>query len=186
MNADIAAGVGIWRARRDQRARERAARHRRDQPNEPKRNDSYLMDVDPQEGGRTLDEAMTTRAKEELRAFRKELRGADQGPVEKRSHQKDSQRRKQVKRKKAKEKKAEAKERSGVGEREGPEARFAPGTDPEEQAQASSTEGMMSGAEGPGNKEVRFGEGPKVTRTTSHTYNPVDLSHYYSGAFCYK
>ena len=61
LKADIAAGVGIWRARRDHRARERAARHRKANPAAPPTGEGYLMDVDPNEGGRALDEAMTNR-----------------------------------------------------------------------------------------------------------------------------
>ena len=55
LKADIAAGVGVWRARRDHRARERAARHRKANPAAPSSNEGYLMDVDPQEGGQALD-----------------------------------------------------------------------------------------------------------------------------------
>ena len=175
LNADIEAGVGVWRARRDHRARERAARHRRDQPHAPRSGESYLMDVDPQEGGRTLDEAMTARAKEELKTFRKELRGTGQGGTEKRPHQKDSKKRRQLKKMRAKEKKAVAKEGVTEKERKGSEARFAPGTNPAEQTGGVED---MEVTEGHVKREVRFGEGPKATQTSSHTYNPVDLSNY--------
>ena len=160
LKADIAAGVGIWRARRDHRARERAARHRKANPAAPPTGEGYLMDVDPNEGGRALDEAMTNRARQELRNFRKEMRMTGAGEVQPRTHQKDSSRRKKIKRQRAKEKRAQKAAESRDGQGDSSEARFAPGTSSSEPHQ------------------VRFGEGPKTTLPEVHVYDPVDISHY--------
>ena len=104
LRADIASGTGVWRARRDHRARERAAQHRRDKPSAPSSLAGPLMDVDPTEAGEALDQAMNDRARKELREFRKAVKEEDaSGPVG-RSHQKDSKRRKKVKKQRAKEK----------------------------------------------------------------------------------
>ena len=75
---EIEAGKPLWQARREHRARERAARHRQGQAAELRsqmtKEPGPLRDVDPAEGGQALDGEMNRRAKEELRAFRKELR----------------------------------------------------------------------------------------------------------------
>ena len=118
------------------------------------------MDVDPNEGGRALDEAMTNRARQELRNFRKEMRMTGAGEVQPRTHQKDSSRRKKIKRQRAKEKRAQKAAESREGQGDSSEARFAPGTSSSEPHQ------------------VRFGEGPKTTSPEVHVYDPVDISHY--------
>ena len=106
LEADIAAGKGIWQARREHRARERAARHRMDQraagvlvpPREPM--------VRPEEHGEALNEQMRARAKEEVRAFRRELKEeAMQSQASGSKRQKDSVRRKKVKKERRRERK---------------------------------------------------------------------------------
>ena len=169
LKADIAAGVGIWRARRDHRARERAARHRKSQPSAPATGGGYLMDVDPNEGGQALDEAMTNRARQELRNFRRELKTGASGEDRPRTHQKDSTRRKKIKKQRAKEKRAHNAAEGQSGQGDGSEARTAPGT-------GSAGPPTEPAEEGP--RQVRFGEGPKTTLTEVHTYDPVDISQY--------
>ena len=109
-HADLEAGTGVWQARRMQRSRERAAKHRAAmQASEGVRGIGVagtLHDVPPEAHAEVLDMTLADRAKEELRNFKAELRmkGPETKP-EARSHQKDSQRRKQAKRERAKEKK---------------------------------------------------------------------------------
>ena len=169
LKADIAAGVGVWRARRDHRARERAARHRKANPAAPSSNEGYLMDVDPQEGGQALDAAMTNRAKEELKEFRRELRAEGSGVVNPRSHQRDSKRRKKIKKERAKERKKKVEE--------GPEARIAPGPPDVNQEGSVGSKGESAELQ-EGQRGVRFGEGPKAVSTEIHIYDPVSISHY--------
>ena len=109
LEADIAAGVGIWKARRDHRARERAARHRKAQAEgagaDPE-NAGTLADIPTEEHGEAVDAEMHRRAKQEARAFREDLR-AEEGDTKteaKKTHQRDSARRRKIKRDRYKEK----------------------------------------------------------------------------------
>ena len=94
LEADLAGGTGIWQARRNQRARERAARHRlamKGQGGNPG-SAGTLHDVPTEDHGTVLDMTMQDRAQEELREFRRELKaggseGRAPGP---RPHRKDS------------------------------------------------------------------------------------------------
>ena len=143
LNADIAAGMGIWQARRDHRARERAARHRqamRAQSGAPSGSAGSLVDVPTEAHGEVIDMTMQDQAKAALADFREELRKEAEKEVQpKKSRQKDSERRKQLKRERYREKKrarrthddaerdsnhAIAHESHGLLE---PVARFAPG-----------------------------------------------------------
>ena len=109
LEADIAAGVGVWKARRDHRARERAAQHRKAQAEgsgAAPENAGTLVDVPTEEHGEAVDAEMQQRAKQEIRSFRKDLR-AEEGGREteaKKTHQKDSARRRKLKRDRYKEK----------------------------------------------------------------------------------
>ena len=126
LRADIAAGTGVWRARRDHRARERAARHRRDNPSAPSSLEGPLQDVDPREGGEALDRAMNDKARKELREFRKAVKNEDPSGPSVRSHQKDSKRRKKMKKQRAKERKKQD-ARPGAEEGEERVVRFGEG-----------------------------------------------------------
>lgn len=66
-----------------------------------------------------MDEAMTNRARQELRNFRRELKTVASGEDRPRTHQKDSTRRKKIKEQRAKEKRAHnaAEGQSGQGDR---------------------------------------------------------------------
>ena len=111
LEADIAAGKGIWQSRREHRARERAARHRMDQRAAgvlvpPRDAAGTLPVVRPEEHGEALNEQMRARAKEEVRDFRRELKEeAMQGQASRSKRQKDSARRKKVKKERRKERK---------------------------------------------------------------------------------
>ena len=145
LEADIAAGVGIWKARRDHRARERAAQHRKAQSQgsgAAPENAGTLVDVDADLRGAAVDDQMRQRARQEIRDFRKDLRAGEYETSKsevKRTHQRDSERRRKLKRDRYKEK-ARAKRmhddadrdsnhgiahRSGKGQ--GTVARYAPG-----------------------------------------------------------
>ena len=185
LKADIAAGVGVWRARRDHRARERAAKHRKENLEAPQQAAGPLMDTDPQEGGQALDQAMQARAKEELKNFRREVRAGGVEAAGGRSHQKDSQRRRKVKKQRAREKKAASVEGSQgrpKEEGEGSEARIAPGSRPTLPEDSSGVKDEsakdVDASETGGVARVRFGEGPKATTREEYLYNPPDLSSY--------
>ena len=104
LDADIEAGVGIWKARRDHRARERAAKHRKEQSRgsgAAADNAGTLVDVPADERGETVDDRMKERAREEVRSFRKDLRaeaGTGSAGESKKTHQRDSDRRRKIKR----------------------------------------------------------------------------------------
>ena len=108
MEAELAGGTGIWQARRNQRARERAARHRLAVAERGGNREAAgtLQDVPPDDHGTVIDMTMRDRAQEELREFKRELRAeepkAAPGP---RPHQKDSERRRRLKRQREREKK---------------------------------------------------------------------------------
>ena len=108
-HADLAAGTGVWQARRMQRSRERAARHRLAmQAAEGVRGIGVagtLHDVPADAHAQVLDLTLADRAKEELREFKSMLKAEEsERQASVRPHQKDSKRRKQVKKEKAKEK----------------------------------------------------------------------------------
>ena len=177
LQADIKAGVGIWRARRDHRARERAARHRREQGREVRHGEpGPLMDVDPSEGGQALDDAMKLRAKQELKDFRTEIRyaGAATGSGGPRSHQRDSQRRKKVKKQKALDKKREGKQDpSGLGEGRQEEARgeHLARTVPNDDMEVAGSTTDVKVEDPP---PVNFGRGPMDVEPDVHRFDPVD------------
>ena len=179
--ADIKAGVGIWRARRDHRARERAARHRREQGREVRHQEpGPLMDVDPSEGGQALDDAMKLRAKQELKDFRTEIRyaGAATGSGGPRSHQRDSQRRKKVKKQKALDKKREGKQDpSGPGEGRQEEARgeHLARTVPNDDMEVAGSTTDVKVEDPP---PVNFGRGPMDVEPDVHRFDPVDEGRY--------
>lgn len=181
LQADIQAGVGIWRARRDHRARERAARHRRDQGREERTQEpGPLMDVDPREGGQALDDAMKARAKQELKDFRAEIRhtGVATGSGAPRSHQKDSQRRKKVKKQKALEKRKEGKkDPTGPEEKpeEGARGEVLARAPPEGDAIATELVGEVKRED---QQAVSFGRGPMDAGTDVHRFDPVDEGQY--------
>lgn len=106
LTREIEAGRPIWQARREHKARERAARHRQLQADQLRAGRTSepgpLMDVDPSEGGQVLDDALAKRAKEELRAFRQELKeeaGQEKGG---KPRAKDSKRRQKLKKQRRK------------------------------------------------------------------------------------
>ena len=181
LQADIQAGVGIWRARRDHRGRERAARHRRDQGREERTQEpGPLMDVDPREGGQALDDAMKARAKQELKDFRAEIRhtGVATGSGAPRSHQKDSQRRKKVKKQKALEKRKEGKkDPTGPEEKpeEGSRGEVLARAPPEGDAIATELVGEVKRED---QQAVSFGRGPMDAGTDVHRFDPVDEGEY--------
>ena len=142
LEADIAAGVGIWQARRDHRARERAARHRQSMQQRappPAESAGTLVDVATEAHGEAIDLTMQDRAKAALAEFRQELRHECEHECKTKARQKDSQRRKQLKRERYREKKrarrthddAERDSNHAIahvsGRAEMLEARFAPG-----------------------------------------------------------
>lgn len=109
LTREIEAGRPIWLARREHRARERAARHRQEQARELRREATPaagpLLDADPAEGGQALDDEMTKRAKEELRAFRRELKAEENRNQGGKTRPPDSDRRRKLKKQRRKEKK---------------------------------------------------------------------------------
>ena len=113
LKQEIAAGKGIWQARRDHRARLRAAKHRQERGVEPKTEEEKagpLTDVDPEKAGEALDDAFKESSRRNLKEFRAVLQEQAQKEVREKRRQPDSQRRKQVKRQRQKEKKANSKD----------------------------------------------------------------------------
>ena len=102
LEADIAAGTGVWQARRAHRARERAARHRQAmQAAAPRPTGSAgsLVDVPTEAHGEVIDMTMQDQAKAALEEFRQELRReAAEYEKTRATRQKDSARRRKIKR----------------------------------------------------------------------------------------
>lgn len=102
LEADIAAGTGVWQARRAHRARERAARHRQAlQAAAPRPTGSAgsLVDVPTEAHGEVIDMTMQDQAKAALEEFRQELkREAAEYEKTRATRQKDSARRRKIKR----------------------------------------------------------------------------------------
>ena len=143
LEADIAAGMGIWQARRDHRARERAARHRlalQSRAGAPVESAGTLVDVPTEAHAEVIDMTMQDRAKAALAEFRQELQQeGERQDRQKKARQKDSLRRKQLKRERYRDKKRTRRTHDDA-ERDSnhaiahtalpwfdPEARFAPG-----------------------------------------------------------
>ena len=109
LQKDIESGMGIWQARRDQRARERAARHRQGQNLEAKREKGApapgpLTDVDPSQAGEALDNAFAQSARNNLKEFKQLLREEAHQEQKKKKRQPDSSRRRKEKKQRRKEK----------------------------------------------------------------------------------
>eukprot|EP00438_Fugacium_kawagutii_P016374 Skav203835 [mRNA] locus=scaffold4932:42892:55316:- [translate_table: standard] len=100
LKADIAAGKPIWQARRDHRARERAARKRLSEAQANPRPSSLgtnLVDIPPEEQGEALNASFAASARANLAEFQQVLRAeAAQEKVEKK-RKPDSARRKKLK-----------------------------------------------------------------------------------------
>lgn len=143
LEADIAAGMGIWQARRDHRARERAARHRlalQSRAGTPVESAGTLVDVPTEAHAEVIDMTMQDQAKAALAEFRQELQQeGERQDRQKKARQKDSLRRKQLKRERYRDKKRTRRTHDDA-ERDSnhaiahtalpwfdPEARFAPG-----------------------------------------------------------
>eukprot|EP00435_Cladocopium_sp_Y103_P067566 s528_g30.t1 len=113
LRQDIEAGKPVWQARREHRARERAAKYRQattertildtSQP-------SRLTEVSPSEGGEVLDEAFAASAKANLAEFKRVLREEARGEKKGKPRQADSDRRKKIKKDRRKERKAHTKD----------------------------------------------------------------------------
>ena len=104
LKRDIEAGKPIWQARRDHRARERAARKRQaDAQGRPGNPESSLIDLPPEEGAKALDDAFAASAKANLDEFRKVLKEeAAQGQATKK-RKPDSAQRKKIKKQRKRE-----------------------------------------------------------------------------------
>ena len=142
LQQDIEAGRPIWMARREHRARERAARHRQEQAKEATgvrgAKAGPLQDVDPATGGEAIDEALNTSAREDLQRFRETLRAEAEQGKDKKSRPPDSDRRRKLKKQKKREKQGHSKDDAErdhnhaiahvrPGGRQLSEARFSPG-----------------------------------------------------------
>eukprot|EP00435_Cladocopium_sp_Y103_P029310 s607_g7.t1 len=114
LQQDIDAGKPIWMARREHRARERAAKHRQKEALEARAvrgtRDGPLMDVDPVEGGQAIDAALDESARADLQAFRDSLRTAAQQGRGERGRPPDSDRRRKLKKQRKREKKGHSKD----------------------------------------------------------------------------
>ena len=112
LTREIAEGKPIWQARRDHRARERAARHRKIENAEARKglsanqaNEGPLFDKDPSEGGQALDDELARRSREELKAFRRALKEEDPRTSKSKPRKPDSERRRKLKKQRRKERK---------------------------------------------------------------------------------
>ena len=142
LQQDIEAGRPIWMARREHRARERAARHRQEQAKEAAgargAKAGPLQDVDPAKGGEAIDEELNASAREDLQRFRETLRAEAEQGKDKKSRPPDSDRRRKLKKQKKREKQGHSKDDAErdhnhaiahvrPGGRQPSEARFSPG-----------------------------------------------------------
>eukprot|EP00435_Cladocopium_sp_Y103_P036177 s3627_g9.t1 len=113
LRQDIEAGKPIWQARREHRARERAAKYRQATTERTTLNTSQpsrLTEVSPSEGGEVLDEAFAASAKANLAEFKRVLREEARGEKKGKPRQADSDRRKKIKKDRRKEKKPNTKD----------------------------------------------------------------------------
>eukprot|EP00435_Cladocopium_sp_Y103_P049677 s776_g15.t1 len=113
LRQDIEAGKPIWQARREHRARERAAKYRQATAERPPLDTSQpsrLTEVSPSEGGEVLDEAFAASAKANLAEFKRVLREEAKAERKGKPRQADSERRKKIKKDRRKEKKANTKD----------------------------------------------------------------------------
>ena len=117
LEREIASGRPIWQARREHRARERAAKKRLEDNANARRNlsanqasEGPLFDTDPQEGGQALDDEMARRARAELKEFRTLLKTEASSAKTGKSRPPDSDRRRKLKKQRRKEKKRNKKD----------------------------------------------------------------------------
>eukprot|EP00435_Cladocopium_sp_Y103_P035201 s1779_g9.t1 len=137
LRQDIEAGKPIWQARREHRARERAAKHRQattERTTLDTSQPSRLTEVSPSEGGEVLDEAFAASAKANLAEFKQVLKEEARGEKKGKPRQADSDRRKKIKKDRRKAKKANSKDDSErdrnhaiAHETKGSGASFSPG-----------------------------------------------------------
>jgi hypothetical protein len=113
LRQDIEAGRPIWQARREHRARERAARFRQENAQKPTLNSSRpsrLAEVPPAEGGTVLDQAFAASARANLQEFKRVLKEEANEETRANKRKPDSDRRKKIKKERRREKKANTKD----------------------------------------------------------------------------
>ena len=105
LQQDISAGKPTWQARRDHRARQRAASHRQEEKasrSQPRA--GVLLDANPEEGGRVLDASLDGKARANLAEFKQILREEARQERQERKRQPDSEQRKKLKKQRRREK----------------------------------------------------------------------------------